>query len=234
MPHDTSVITADGRTNADTRARYDSSRTASSSRFRSSSGTSSSALAVEPQQVRRHEGVPLAARERLDRHGLDPRLGQLVVPAVDERVVLDAGPEQPRHEDRRPLDLRRSRGTPPRRSAARPSSRAPRSTASIGGEPVEQRLEHLLRDGDLLAVAIEAPPGPRSGRRRRARRPSPARRARRGCRAAARRPGRWGRQAAATWVKPRRRPWRGCYSGDAIGLYDRHRRPRSSRALQLE
>ena len=50
-------------------------------------------LAVEPEQVGRDEGVPLAALEGLERQRLELRGLGLVVPAVDVRVVLHAAAE---------------------------------------------------------------------------------------------------------------------------------------------
>ena len=77
-----------------------------------------------------------------------------MVAADDVRVVLDAGPEQPGHQDRRPLDL----GRDGKGALARPQRRGRQVALDDrvdGPEPVEDRLEHLLRDRHLLAIAIE-------------------------------------------------------------------------------
>ena len=96
----------------------------------------------------------------------------------------------------------------------------PSMMASIGGEPVEQRLEHLLGDADLLAVAIERRPV--LGQGGDDPRPAPVR--------LDERIGDVARPAPARPLgppgggdlecEPDRRPWRGCYRGAPGGLYD--------------
>ena len=159
-PHVTSVRTADGRTIAEIRTRYDSESTPSRSRV-ARAAARRRAAAVDPQQVGRDERVPLAALQRLADRGLQASRRLLVVAGPDVRVVLDVL-----------ADRAAGRGS----AAARPwasSGSAPveeRSAAVVSvaldhglacAERVEQRLEQLVGDGHLAAVAVRARPRPR-------------------------------------------------------------------------
>ena len=234
MPHETRVMTADGRTNVDTRARNDSESTASSRRFRSSSGTSASDL---PSSHSRSVATNACRSPRASASivtGSTFACCRLVVPAVHVRVVLDVRAEQAGDEDRRPLDVRRLRERPlagPQRGGRhvaldqgvhRPRTRPAAPGASPRGRRPPGRRDRAPPGSPSAAATTRAPPHSGS---------TSASTMSRG----PRRPGRWGRHAAATWVTMESTAMARMLPRGVAGPYDPpHRPPMTDPAHQLE